>query len=118
MALPQREREYVKRKTRVQTNMLAKMHFKRAGKETWLTVEVKNLSRGGAFLKTKHILPIGTWITIVIEASPIPIKSMCDVRWVKKGGMGVQFREYPTNAQEKLDAFVVETIARKLSSLW
>ena len=33
-------------------------------------------------------------------------------------GIGVQFTEYPTNAQEKLDSFVVETIARKLSSLW
>lgn len=115
MALPQRK--YVTRKTRVQTNMLAKMLFKRAGREEWVTVEVKNLSMGGAFLKTKHMLPIGTYITIVIEASPIPIKSICDVRWIKKGGMGVQFRSLLPEDVKMLERVIAHK-KRKGHTIW
>lgn len=93
--------------------------------------KVVNLSRGGIFVATDHLSDVGAHLTVYIpqvgSTSEEVLEIESEVVWVTKRGvpeidlprgMGVQFTKYPTNAREKLDSFVVETIARKLSSLW
>jgi Tfp pilus assembly protein PilZ len=93
--------------------------------------KVMNLSRGGTFIASEHLPEVGSQLTVYIpqigSTSEEVLEIESEVVWLTKRGVpeielprgiGVQFTEYPTNAQEKLDSFVIETIARKLSSLW
>ena len=93
--------------------------------------KVVNLSRGGTFIASEHLPEVGSHLTVYIpqvgSTSEEVLEIESEVVWLTKRGVpeielprgiGVQFTEYPTNAREKLDSFVVETIARKLSSLW
>ena len=99
--------------------------------EQHLSGKVVNLSRGGIFIACDHLSEVGANLTVYIpqvgSTSEEVLEIESEVVWVTKRGvpeielprgMGVQFTEYPTNAQEKLDSFVVETIAKKLASLW
>ncbi len=93
--------------------------------------KVVNLSRGGIFIASEHLLDVGSVFAVYIpqvgNTSEEVLEIDSEVMWLTKRGipeielprgMGVQFTKYPTKAQEKLDSFVVETIARKLSRLW
>lgn len=99
--------------------------------EQYHSAKVVNLSRGGMFIASEHLLEVGSHFTVYIpqvgSTSEEVLEIESEVVWVTKRGipeielprgMGVQFTEYPTNAQEKLDSFVVETIVSKLSRLW
>ena len=93
--------------------------------------KIVNLSRGGTFIASEYLPEVGSHLTVYIpqvgSTSEEVLEIESEVGWLTKRGVpeielprgiGVQFTEYPTNAQEKLDSFVIETIARKLSSLW
>jgi len=92
---------------------------------------VVNLSRGGIFIASEHLLDVGSVFAVYIpqvgNTSEEVLEIDSEVMWLTMRGipeielprgMGVQFTKYPTKAQEKLDSFIVETIARKLSRLW
>jgi uncharacterized protein (TIGR02266 family) len=95
------------------------------------TGRVVNLSRGGLFIASEFLLEVGALLTVYLSQIGSGSEDLLEIRgdivWLTKHGvpeidlprgMGVQFTEFPTSAQQKLDSYVVETIAKKLSRLW
>jgi uncharacterized protein (TIGR02266 family) len=93
------------------------------------TARVVNLSRGGLFVASETLVEAGSILTLYLASigSEDLFETKGEVVWcTKRGvpeadlprGMGVQFLEFPESAQEKLDSYVVETIAKRLSGLW
>jgi len=97
----------------------------------YLGGRVVNLSRGGLFIASETLLKVESQVTVYLSQIGPSSEGLLEIRgvvaWVTERGapeialprgMGVQFTEYPSNVEGKLDSFVVETIAKKLSSLW
>lgn len=84
------------------------MPFLMAHESAWHYPVLRNISEGGCFIETPHLLDVGAIIRIAIPL-PVPlsvpvIHTEGEVRWVSanplRHGMGVQFKE-PRGVNEK-----------------
>jgi uncharacterized protein (TIGR02266 family) len=76
----------------------------------------ENLSRGGVFVATHQLKPVGSSIelTITLPGSETPIRAKGEVRWLRSyneqsdapPGMGVRFLEVDPQALAAIDAFL------------
>jgi uncharacterized protein (TIGR02266 family) len=95
------------------------------------TARVVNLSKSGVFIASESLLPTGSKLTLylasIVGREQDLLEAKGEVAWTTKRGvpeadlprgMGVRFVDFPREAQEKVDAYVVETIAKRLSGLW
>lgn len=95
------------------------------------TGRVVNVSRGGVFLASETLYEMGSQLTLYLAHLGCHHRELFEpkgeVVWVTKRGvpeigvprgMGVQFVDFPESAQEKLESFVIDTIAKRLSGLW
>ena len=98
---------------------------------THYTARVVNLSKSGVFIASETLLEVGATLTLYLASiggrQSELLETKGQVVWcTKRGvleadlprGMGVRFTEFPREAQERLDAYVVETIAKRISTLW
>ena len=97
-------------KTRYETHL----PFIYKAKEEWFYPILRNVSEGGCFIETPHLLEISDKIHLTIPL-PVPlavsvIKTIGEVRWVSKNplrlGMGVQFLAAPAEQTRALKQFV------------
>ena len=120
-----RERLVDRERIRVPTD--APVVFRLGGEH--LTGRVVNLSRSGLFLASERLFEAGARIEICL--AQIDQEELFDVQaevaWSTKNGvpeldlprgMGVHFVDPPPTVIEKLDSYVVESIAQHLSRLW
>jgi len=93
---------------------------------------IVNLSRGGAFVASESLLPVGSRPTVYVsgmsggdEDEVLELKG--EVTWrVEKEfpqvdlprGMGLRFLDVPEETRRKLDFLVVGVIEKQLASLW
>ena len=95
------------------------------------TARVVNLSKSGVFVASETLLDNGSIVTVYLASigglEEDLIETKGEVVWcTKRGvpeadlprGMGIRFVDFPQEAQDKLDAYVVETIAKRISGLW
>ena len=95
------------------------------------TARVVNLSKSGVFVASETLLEPGSSLTLflagIFGGEEVPLETKGEVAWcTKRGvpeadlprGMGIRFVDFPPEAEEKLDAYVVETIASRISGLW
>ena len=95
------------------------------------TARVVNLSKSGVFVASETLIDTGSILTLYLASiggrEEDLLETKGEVVWcTKRGvpeadlprGMGIHFVDFPREAQEKLDAYVVETIAKRVSSLW
>ena len=77
----------------------------------------ENISEGGLFIATHHLMPIGTVIDVTMSAPPhLPTTTVpCEVRWIRDvdemtsdcgPGMGLAFRELPPDVHAAIHAFI------------
>jgi uncharacterized protein (TIGR02266 family) len=96
----------------------------------FLTVQVINVSRGGVFLASDALFPVGTHLTIYIAnsygGSEEIFEAQCEVVWVSEygieesdlpRGMGVRFLGDQDEVRHQLDSFVLETLEIRLSGV-
>jgi uncharacterized protein (TIGR02266 family) len=75
-----------------------------------------NLSRGGLFLKSEELLPVGTVVTITIElpdGGP-ELKVPCSVVFARDTdvrGMGVKFNDPDEQTKQRIEAFIISAAA-------
>jgi uncharacterized protein (TIGR02266 family) len=79
----------------------------------------ENLSSGGTFVNTPHEFEIGTEVQLVLSFPGLlePIKLAGVVRWERGGdeetrGVGLQFTEYGTEVQRKLEELMTRIVQR------
>ena len=95
------------------------------------TARVVNLSKSGVFVASETLLDNGSILTVYLASigglEEDLLETKGEVAWcTKRGvpeadlprGMGIRFVDFPQEAQEKLDAYIVETIAKQISGLW
>jgi uncharacterized protein (TIGR02266 family) len=95
------------------------------------TARVVNLSKSGLFVASETLLETGARLTLYLAClgggDEEFIETKGDVVWcTKRGvpeadlprGMGIRFVDFSRKAQDKLDAYVVETITKRLGALW
>jgi Tfp pilus assembly protein PilZ len=122
-----RQRLLDRERIRVPTD--ASVVFQHAGEH--FTGRVVNLSRSGLFLGSERLLETGAHLVICLSQIDRDTDDLFEVQgqvaWVTKNGvpeldlprgMGVHFVEPSRNVIEKLDSYVVESIARHLARLW
>lgn len=122
-------REHLKDRERIRVPTDATVVFRNEGE--YFTGRVVNLSRGGLFLASERLFEIGARLEIYLAQIGRDTEELFevkgDVAWLTKHGvpeldlprgMGVQLVDSSKNAVDKLDSYVVETIAKKLSRLW
>lgn len=122
-------REHLKDRERIRVPTDATVVFRNEGE--YFTGRVVNLSRGGLFLASERLFEIGARLEIYLAQIGRDTEELFevkgDVAWLTKNGvpeldlprgMGVQLVDSSKNAVDKLDSYVVETIAKKLSRLW
>ena len=122
-----RERLHDRERIRVPTD--APVVLQHAGEH--FTGRVINLSRSGLFLASERLFGVGECIEICLSQIGRDAEDLFEVEgevaWVTKNGvaeldlprgMGIHFVDPPPNVIEKLDCYVVATIARQLSRLW
>lgn len=97
-------------KPRYETHVPFMMHHN----STWIYPILRNVSEGGCFIETPHLVDVSSDVTIAIPL-PIPlgvsvIKTKGEVRWVSRNplryGMGVQFKEPQPEHQRAINEFV------------
>ncbi|MGH9460154.1 MAG: PilZ domain-containing protein [Vicinamibacteria bacterium] len=114
---------------RIRVPVEAPIVFEHEGRH--YTARVVNLSKSGVFIASEALLPTGSILTLYLASIGSRDQELLEAKGVvawssKQGvpeadlprGMGVRFVDFPREAQEKVDAYVVETIARRLSGLW
>jgi len=114
---------------RIRVPVETPMVFEHDGR--FYTARVVNLSKSGVFVASETLLDTGSLLTLFLAGiggrQEDLLETKAEVVWcTKRGvpeadlprGMGVRFVDFPKEAQEKLDAYVVETIAKRLSGLW
>ncbi len=85
----------------------------------------ENISEGGLFIATHHLMPIGTMLDLTISAEPeLPTTTVsCEVRWKRdvndltsdcEPGMGVRF----VNLSPDLEAAILRFIAVRREALF
>jgi len=122
-----RKRLHDRERIRVPTD--APVVFQHTGDH--FTGRVVNLSRRGLFLASERIFEAGACLEICLSQIDRDTEDLFEVEgevaWVTKNGvaeldlprgMGIHFVDPQPNVVEKLDSYVVETIARHLSRLW
>ena len=95
------------------------------------TARIVNLSKSGLFVASETLIDTGSILTLYLASigglEEDLLETKGEVVWCSKRGvpeadlprgMGIRFIDFPQEAQEKLDAYVVETIAKRISSLW
>lgn len=95
------------------------------------TARVVNLSKSGVFVASETLIEAGSSVTLflagIFGGDQVPLETKGEVAWcTKRGvpeadlprGMGIRFIDFPPEAQQELDAYVVETIANRISALW
>ena len=95
-----------------------------------LTGRVVNLSRSGLFLASERLFDVGAFLEICLtsidrEEELFDLRG--EVAWATKHGvpeldlprgMGVHFLDPSPTVVEKLDSYVIESIAKQLARLW
>ncbi|HEX9725084.1 MAG TPA: PilZ domain-containing protein [Vicinamibacteria bacterium] len=122
-----RKRLHDRERIRVPTD--APVVFQHAGEH--FTGGVVNLSRSGLFLASERLFEIGACLEICLSQIDRDTEGLFEVQgevaWLTKHGvaeldlprgMGIHFVDPPQSVVEKLDSYVVESIARHLSRLW
>jgi uncharacterized protein (TIGR02266 family) len=122
-------RACLSRRERIRVPMETPIVFEHQGRH--YTARVVNLSKSGVFVASETLLDTGSILTLYLanirgrEEDLLETKG--EVAWcTKRGvpeadlprGMGVHFVDFPREAEDKLDAYVVETIAKRVSGLW
>ena len=94
------------------------VHVTPQSEHNFYTGYSQNISRGGIFIATSHVLPIGTELSFEFRlgSDPEPIAVEGVVRWVRghdalrsadlPTGMGVQFHDVPGPARERINRFI------------
>ncbi len=95
------------------------------------TARVVNLSRGGVFVASEILVDAGSLLTLYLAGiggdEEDLLEATGEVVWcTKRGvpeadlprGMGIRFVDFPEAAMERLDSYVVDTIAKRISALW
>jgi molecular chaperone DnaK len=88
---------------------------------TSIDVFASNVSRGGMFLRSNRPLPKGKKITLEFETKNGPVRvDESEVVWNKpfdpinvdgkSPGMGVQFRNVSSDARQKIESFITESL--------
>ena len=103
--------------------------FQHAGEH--FTGHVVNLSRSGLFLASERLFEVGACLEICLSQIDRDTEDLFEVQgevaWLTKNGvpelglprgMGIHFVDPPPSIVDKLDSYVVETIATQLSRLW
>jgi Tfp pilus assembly protein PilZ len=98
--------------------------------DDYVTVQVVNLSRGGVFLSSDKLFPVGTELTLFVANAYGSGESLFEaegkVVWVSEygireselpRGMGVSFLGDQQEIIHQLDSFVVETLEMRLSGV-
>jgi Tfp pilus assembly protein PilZ len=122
-----RERLHDRERIRVPTD--ASVVFRHAGEH--FTGRVVNLSRSGLFLASERLFEVGACLEMCLSQVDCDTEDLFEVQgevaWLTKNGvpelglprgMGVHLVHPSRDAVDKLDSYVVETIARQLSRLW
>ena len=83
-------------------------------RQQWHCPILRNISEGGCFIETPHLLEVNDPVQITIPL-PVPlsvsvIKAEGEVRWITtnplRQGMGVQFRDVPREHQKAISEYV------------
>ena len=98
------------------------------------TARVVNLSRSGVFVASEILADAGSLLTLYLAGiggdsgdEEDFLEATGEVVWgTKRGipeadlprGMGIRFVDFPEAAMERLDSYVVDTIAKRISTLW
>jgi uncharacterized protein (TIGR02266 family) len=98
--------------------------------DDYVTVQVINLSRGGVFLASEKLFPVGTHLTLYLAnsygGSDAMFEAKGEVVWVSEfgieetdlpKGMGVRFLGDQDEVRHQLDSFVLETLEIRLSGV-
>ncbi len=98
--------------------------------DDYLTVQVINISRGGVFLASDHIYPVGTKLVLYIAnaygGSKALFEAEGEVAWISEygieetslpKGMGIRFVGDQEEVRHQLDSFVLETLEMRLSGI-
>ena len=88
-------------------------------------------SRGGVFVASEILVDAGSLLTLYLAGiggdEEDLLEATGEVVWrTKRGvpeadlprGMGIRFVDFPEAAMERLDSYVVDTIAKRISALW
>lgn len=77
---------------------------------------VDNLSAGGIFIATYHLLPIGETLAFEVQVPGCaePVRGLGEVRWVREPrddgdmvpGMGIRFSSLDDGARAAIDAYI------------
>lgn len=101
-------------KPRFETHMPSLMQEK----ENWNYPVLRNISEGGCFIETAHLLDVNSLVNVAIPL-PVPlnlsvIKAEGSVRWVStnplRHGMGIQFNTPAPHMAKALRGFVVKQL--------
>jgi uncharacterized protein (TIGR02266 family) len=122
-------RERLHDRERIRVPMDASVAFQHADEH--FTGRVINLSRTGLFLASSRLFENGARLEIYLSQIGRDTEELFEVKgevaWVTKHGvpeldlprgMGIRLVDSSKDAVDKLDSYVVETIARQLSRLW
>lgn len=94
------------------------VHVTSSSDHNFYTGFTHNISEGGLFIATSHVLPVGTELQFQfrLESDPEPVSLTGIVRWVREPhsliapdvppGMGVQFAELGSAAQTRINRFI------------
>ncbi len=117
-------RRRLKRRERLRVR--AEMDFFFRYQNTYLTARLVNMSSGGLFFGSRALLPKGTRIFLYLpnlgKGYEALFESRGEVVWSAKGGngtglprgMGARFLDIQPEAAAQLDAFVVESLEKRL----
>jgi uncharacterized protein (TIGR02266 family) len=121
-------RKHITSRDRLRVPVELDMILKKDG--DFLTVQVVNLSRGGVFLASEALFPVGTQLTLYVAnsygGSEGIFEAGCEVVWVSEygiqesdlpRGMGVRFLGDQDEVRHQLDSFVLETLELRLSGV-
>lgn len=84
----------------------------RSGRVTYMEGGLENLSLGGIFIVTDHVIPIGQAVEMELrlETDPYPIQASGIVRWERTVfepvGIGVQFLDFAGSGRERLSRWL------------
>ena len=92
---------------------------------SYLNLKAINISRGGVFLASDELYPVGTRFTVMIVNTGRGQEALFEVEgevaWVSDGsstsfprGMGVRFLGSHESIQRELDRLVIDTLERRL----
>jgi len=94
----------------------------------YLSMKAVNISRGGLFVTSDELYPVGSRLTVMIantgRGHEAVFEAESEVVWVSDGrdagfprGMGIRFDGSRESIQRQLDRFVIDTLEKRLQCI-